>query len=63
MTKLIKLLPIIALLVLTLIVNTAVRNYFIIVGLSPRDSYIITMVAILSYILGAIFIEIYHRYR
>jgi len=63
MIKFINALPIIIFLLLTLIVNISVRHYFINLGLTPKDSYVVTMISTISYLMGVLSISIYYRYR
>lgn len=63
MNKYLRLMPIVVLLLVTLITNIFVRSYFINIGLSPKDSYSITTISVISYLLGVISMEVYNRYR
>ncbi|SFR09714.1 hypothetical protein SAMN05660706_11937 [Desulfoscipio geothermicus DSM 3669] len=63
MAKYARLIPIIILLLVTLITEKFVRSYFIDIGLPTKDTYTITIISVISYILGVISMEFYNRYR
>lgn len=63
MVKLAKLLPILMLLGLTLFVDIFVSRYLTDLGLTPKDSHIVTIISTISYVLGAISMAIYYRYQ
>lgn len=60
--KFMRLLPMIALIILILLVNLVVNNYLISRGLALKDGGIVTLVAVVSYVAGALVIDLYHRY-
>ncbi|OAT80799.1 hypothetical protein [Desulfotomaculum copahuensis] len=59
--KYMRLLPMILLVLLILVVNLVVNNYLISRGLALKDGGIVTLVAVVSYVTGALVIDYYHR--